>query len=256
MRPQGQLGDQGIHQPAPSSDPVGGPAGVAAGSRLLDAAPEQAGADQAEGGGDAEGARLGQPRHGGAGADRPGEHSARHRAAQPPAREPEDAREQRPDGDAGQARPPHAGRAEKPVAEGHPGLEGQEVAGRVGVARGVVEQPGGGPGGEEDRLVLVDPPGALEAGAAELDGQHHQQEQQQTGRGTQSAAGQRRRGKVRVAHGNPLQRDGELVYARFAGTPPPKTLITPALFSRPLPPPSPGEEGERQETSNWVPLSR
>jgi histidinol-phosphate aminotransferase len=38
--------------------------------------------------------------------------------------------------------------------------------------------------------------------------------------------------------------------------PPPKTLITPALFSRPLPPPSPGEEGERQETSNRVPLSR
>ncbi|HEV7508687.1 MAG TPA: acyltransferase domain-containing protein [Thermoanaerobaculia bacterium] len=31
--------------------------------------------------------------------------------------------------------------------------------------------------------------------------------------------------------------------------PPPKTLITPTLFSRPLPPPSPGEEGEKPVTS-------
>jgi histidinol-phosphate aminotransferase len=32
-----------------------------------------------------------------------------------------------------------------------------------------------------------------------------------------------------------------------APPPPPKTLITPVLFSRPLPPPSPGEEGEKQQ---------
>ncbi|MEA2603413.1 MAG: hypothetical protein QOF89_4405, partial [Acidobacteriota bacterium] len=40
---------------------------------------------------------------------------------------------------------------------------------------------------------------------------------------------------------------GEAV-AAFAtsSAPQPKTLITPALFSRPLPPPSPGEEGEKQ----------
>ncbi|MFY9822001.1 MAG: aminotransferase class I/II-fold pyridoxal phosphate-dependent enzyme [Thermoanaerobaculia bacterium] len=38
--------------------------------------------------------------------------------------------------------------------------------------------------------------------------------------------------------------------------PPPKTLITPALFSRPLPPPTPGEEGDKQDGSNRVPLSR
>ena len=35
-----------------------------------------------------------------------------------------------------------------------------------------------------------------------------------------------------------------------------KTLITPTLFSRPLPPPSPGEEGERQDRFDRVPLSR
>ncbi|HEX4965502.1 MAG TPA: amino acid adenylation domain-containing protein [Thermoanaerobaculia bacterium] len=35
-----------------------------------------------------------------------------------------------------------------------------------------------------------------------------------------------------------------------------ETLITPALFSRPLPPPSPGEEGEQPDRSNQVPLSR
>ncbi len=35
-----------------------------------------------------------------------------------------------------------------------------------------------------------------------------------------------------------------------------KTLITPALFSRPLPPPSPGEEGEKQERPNRDPWER
>ncbi len=34
--------------------------------------------------------------------------------------------------------------------------------------------------------------------------------------------------------------------------PPPKALITPALFSRPLPPPSPGEEGDQQDRSGRV----
>jgi imidazoleglycerol-phosphate dehydratase len=38
--------------------------------------------------------------------------------------------------------------------------------------------------------------------------------------------------------------------------PPPKTLITPALFSRPLPPPTPGEEGDLRGGFNRVPLSR
>jgi mevalonate kinase len=42
--------------------------------------------------------------------------------------------------------------------------------------------------------------------------------------------------------------------AEALSAPPPKTLITPALFSRPLPPPSPGEEGEQQD--GLVPLSR
>src|SRR5262249_46290115 len=37
--------------------------------------------------------------------------------------------------------------------------------------------------------------------------------------------------------------------------PPPKTLITPTLFSQP-PPHPPGEEGEKQNGSNRVPLSR
>jgi hypothetical protein len=38
---------------------------------------------------------------------------------------------------------------------------------------------------------------------------------------------------------------GKPIVANFAASevPPPKTLITPALFSRPLPPPTPGEEG-------------
>jgi histidinol-phosphate aminotransferase len=35
------------------------------------------------------------------------------------------------------------------------------------------------------------------------------------------------------------------VRAALGQAPPPKTLITPALFSRPLPPPTPGEEGEK-----------
>ncbi|HEV7504126.1 MAG TPA: aminotransferase class I/II-fold pyridoxal phosphate-dependent enzyme [Thermoanaerobaculia bacterium] len=39
------------------------------------------------------------------------------------------------------------------------------------------------------------------------------------------------------------------VRVALAGAPPPKTLITPALFSRPLPPPSPGEEGDRHRRS-------
>src|SRR5947199_10827880 len=42
----------------------------------------------------------------------------------------------------------------------------------------------------------------------------------------------------------------------MASAPPPKTLITPALFSRPLPPPSPGEEGDQPDGTNRVPLSR
>ncbi|HEV7508268.1 MAG TPA: hypothetical protein VGS07_25525 [Thermoanaerobaculia bacterium] len=44
--------------------------------------------------------------------------------------------------------------------------------------------------------------------------------------------------------------------AETFSAPPPKTLITPALFSRPLPPPSPGEEGEQPDRSSLVPLSR
>jgi len=35
-----------------------------------------------------------------------------------------------------------------------------------------------------------------------------------------------------------------------------QTLTSPALLSRPLPPPSPGEEGDKQDGSNRVPLSR
>jgi histidinol-phosphate aminotransferase len=46
------------------------------------------------------------------------------------------------------------------------------------------------------------------------------------------------------------------VRASLGPTPPTKTLITPALFSRPLPPPTPGEEGEKQDRFNRVPLSR
>ncbi|HSS47483.1 MAG TPA: aminotransferase class I/II-fold pyridoxal phosphate-dependent enzyme [Thermoanaerobaculia bacterium] len=37
-----------------------------------------------------------------------------------------------------------------------------------------------------------------------------------------------------------------------ASAPPPKTLITPALFSRLLPPPSPGEEGDRHRSGSVV----
>jgi histidinol-phosphate aminotransferase len=47
--------------------------------------------------------------------------------------------------------------------------------------------------------------------------------------------------RVSVGTGGSLR----AVRAALGGVPPPGTLITPALFSRPLPPPSPGEEGDR-----------
>jgi len=58
--------------------------------------------------------------------------------------------------------------------------------------------------------------------------------------------------RVSVGTGGALR----AVRAALGQAPPPKTLITPTLFSRPLPPPTPGEEGDLLDSSNRVPLSR